>query len=71
MTCSVLEAENKTQVDKFLRESFISFNLITISKEISKMNRLRLDNADEMLQLTPRIHQTDGFFVALFERHSE
>mgnify|MGYP001182500151 CR=1 FL=1 len=71
MTCSVLEAENKTQVDKFLRESLISFNLITISKEISKMNRLRLDNADEMLQLTPRIHQTDGFFVALFERHSE
>ena len=24
MTCSVLEAENKTQVDKFLRESSIS-----------------------------------------------
>ena len=68
MTCSVLEAENTAQIEKFLMDSSISFDLVSVSEEARKLKGLRAQDDCKTLLLTPWNNQTDGFFIALLER---
>jgi len=68
MTCSVLAAENLAQVETFKMQNASTFKNIPISKEKSRIKGLLHQEGQETLLLTPWAHQTDGFFVALFER---
>ena len=73
ITCSVLPAENREQVDGFLsrhpdfavkpwREAWDA----AIDAEAPPS----ADGSDETLLMTPRSHGTDGFFVATLERRA-
>lgn len=53
-TCSILPVENQAQVNRFLA-AHPEFKLEVISFN---------DSSYDMLQLTPHIHGTDGFFLA-------
>ncbi len=68
MTCSVLEAENTAQIEKFLMDSSISFDLVSVSEKAKKLKGLRAQDDSKTLLLTPWNNQTDGFFIALLER---
>ena len=64
-TCSVLEEENEAIVDQFLalHADFILVPMSVILKE----QKIAL-TMHQYLKLLPHIHQTDGFFAAVFER---
>jgi 16S rRNA (cytosine967-C5)-methyltransferase len=68
MTCSVLEAENAAQIEKFIMDSSIPFDLVPVSEKVKKLTGLRAQNGCNTLLLTPWNHKTDGFFIALLER---
>ena len=66
-TCSVLESENMGQVQDFLHRQRM-FKLIPIGPIwLEKIGSLDVPVTDT-LQLTPRQHGVDGFFIAVFER---
>ena len=66
-TCSVLASENMAQVEDFLRHHMI-FKLLPIGPIwLEKIGSLDVP-ATDTLQLTPRQHGVDGFFIAVFER---
>ncbi|HSD92443.1 MAG TPA: RsmB/NOP family class I SAM-dependent RNA methyltransferase [Methyloceanibacter sp.] len=72
ITCSVLPSENGDQVDSFLA-GHPAFKLIPWPKlwEAALPDTPPIpsaDNSAETLQMTPRSHGTDGFFVAVMER---
>jgi len=64
-TCSILHEENSAIVRQFLA-SHGDFSL-TPMKEIIVKQRIRL-KMESYLELWPHLHQTDGFFAALFIR---
>lgn len=66
-TCSLLRDENEAIVDAFL-SAHPDFKL-TPANEILKQQDIALDTG-EYLKLLPHLHQTDGFFAAVFEKES-
>jgi len=71
VTCSVLPEENQDQVAWFL-ESNPEFKALPWADSwragVSDAPPLSAAGCGQALQLTPRVHTTDGFFVAILER---
>ncbi len=61
-TCSLLPEENQTIVSGFLA-THPQFSLLNCS-DLLAQQKIPL-NTGEFLQLSPRLHQTDGFFAAV------
>jgi 16S rRNA (cytosine967-C5)-methyltransferase len=66
-TCSLLYEENQSIVEKFLA-AHSDFMLLPAG-EVFKQQHIQLAMGD-YLQLTPQLHNTDGFFAAVLERDS-
>jgi 16S rRNA (cytosine967-C5)-methyltransferase len=71
-TCSLLPSENAAQVTSFAKDH-PEFTLRRIADvwadTVGRMpDAAGCPTADRLLQLTPAAHETDGFFVAVFER---
>ena len=65
-TCSILPAENRDQVQKFMK-AHSAFKLVPYMQQWSGAP-VSADSDKNTLQLTPYQHNTDGFFVAVMER---
>lgn len=68
MTCSLLAAENRDQVDAFLTSATGEFSLISMSKEWARATGQSMDISTDDLLLTPARHNTDGFYIAALSR---
>ncbi len=71
MTCSILSDENKDRADAFLAEhdGFRALDYRDVWKQVGGVNVPESACGDgPYLALTPAMHGTDGFFVAIFER---
>ena len=69
-TCSVLPSENMKQIEIFLDRHKL-FDVIPIAPVwLQKIGKIQVPTADT-LQLTPKQHGVDGFFVAILERAEE
>jgi 16S rRNA (cytosine967-C5)-methyltransferase len=66
-TCSLLREENQAIVEKFLA-AHPDFALLPAG-EVLQQQHIELAMGD-YLQLTPQLHNTDGFFAAVLERKS-
>lgn len=64
-TCSFLPEENQTIISDFLA-AHPQFTLLNCSELLSQQ-KIPLDTG-EFLQLSPKLHQTDGFFAAALMR---
>ncbi|HEY4542837.1 MAG TPA: RsmB/NOP family class I SAM-dependent RNA methyltransferase [Noviherbaspirillum sp.] len=64
-TCSLLDEENEQIVKRFQAEH-PDFRLVPM-QEVLAEQKIALDMS-QYLKLLPHIHQTDGFFAAVFER---
>ncbi len=71
VTCSILPEENADQV-KWFTEAVPDFSVVPMDQHWSKVlpgdAPRSADGSDELLQLTPHDHRTDGFFIAVLER---
>lgn len=67
-TCSLLHEENQEIIEHFLSENS-HFARLDCASVLSKQN-IPLDTG-EYLQLSPVLHNTDGFFAAILERRKE
>jgi 16S rRNA (cytosine967-C5)-methyltransferase len=65
-TCSLLREENQAIVETFLA-AHSDFTLLPAG-EVLKQQHIELSMGD-YLQLTPQLHNTDGFFAAVLERN--
>ncbi len=66
-TCSLLSDENERIAESFLA-THPDFKLLNAA-EILRQQQINLDTGD-YLKLLPHLHQTDGFFAAVFEKQS-
>jgi 16S rRNA (cytosine967-C5)-methyltransferase len=66
-TCSLLHEENQAIVQAFL-DAHPDFTLLPAG-EVLRQQHIELAMGD-YLQLTPQLHNTDGFFAAVLERKS-
>ena len=70
-TCSILPAENQDQVSAFLKRH-PGFKIIPYTeqwlKTLPSAPPRSANNRTDVLQLTPQMHRTDGFFVALLAK---
>mgnify|MGYP000287629833 FL=1 len=66
-TCSILKAENEDQVNRFLK-THPTFSLIDIRQIWQELLDSSCPTIETTLQLTPYQHQTDGFFISIFEK---
>jgi len=64
-TCSLLREENEQIAEQFLAKH-PEFKLLNAA-EILSSQQITLDTGD-YLKLLPHLHQTDGFFAAVFEK---
>jgi 16S rRNA (cytosine967-C5)-methyltransferase len=64
-TCSLLKEENEAIAEQFLA-NHPEFKLLNAA-EVLKQQQIELDTG-EYLKLLPHLHQTDGFFAAVFEK---
>jgi 16S rRNA (cytosine967-C5)-methyltransferase len=64
-TCSLLRDENEQIAENFLA-AHSDFKLLNAA-EILKQQQINLDTGD-YLKLLPHLHNTDGFFAAVFEK---
>lgn len=64
-TCSLLDEENEAIVSQFI-ESHPDFTLMPMATVLAEQ-KISLEMGD-YLKLLPHVHQTDGFFAAVFER---
>ncbi|MBL4692022.1 MAG: RsmB/NOP family class I SAM-dependent RNA methyltransferase [Magnetovibrio sp.] len=69
-TCSLLRDENEDRVDAFLKNhpDFYIVPIQTVWAETIKKSECPDMDESKFLRLTPHSHDTDGFFVAIFER---
>jgi len=67
-TCSLLPAENEQQIDAFLARH-PDFAIIPLEQAWDEGGALPC--AGPYLSLTPRVHDTDGFFGAVLERSAK
>ena len=73
MTCSILRAENAENAETFLdaHENFRALDYRDIWRQVIGSNPAQTAGPPEpYLTLTPALHGTDGFFVAIFERRA-
>jgi 16S rRNA (cytosine967-C5)-methyltransferase len=70
VTCSVLDAENNSQV-KWLLEQHPEFKSIPVSDVWSKTLKVPCPFTMDTAQFKPSTHGTDGFFVSIFERKNK
>jgi 16S rRNA (cytosine967-C5)-methyltransferase len=66
-TCSLLREENEDQAEWFLAEN-PDFEAFPVSRAWEEAIGGLCPAGADMLRLTPARHETDGFFVAIFER---
>jgi len=66
-TCSLLPAENEQQIDAFLTRH-ADFALVPLEQAWGEG---AVPCAGPYLSLTPRVHDTDGFFGAVLERRAD
>jgi len=66
-TCSLLRDENEAIVEAFI-EANPEFSLIP-ANEVLAHHHIALDTG-QYLKLLPHLHQTDGFFAAVFEKRA-
>ena len=64
-TCSLLDEENEAVVSQFI-DSHPDFTLVPMNVVLAEQ-KISLEMGD-YLKLLPHVHQTDGFFAAVFER---
>ena len=64
-TCSLLKDENENIAESFLA-THVDFKLLNAA-EILSQQQINLDTG-KYLKLLPHLHQTDGFFAAVFEK---
>ncbi|SES66133.1 16S rRNA (cytosine967-C5)-methyltransferase [Natronincola peptidivorans] len=64
-TCTIHPQENQKIVQAFLKKH-CNFKLVAINKEYESI--LPGEHKEEMIQLYPNIHGTDGFFIAKLEK---
>ena len=70
ITCSVLPAENRDQVDAFLARQ-ADFKLLPwpgLWEQAGSTAPASTDGSADTVQMTPLSHGTDGFFIAVLER---
>lgn len=72
MTCSLLHQENEHAVDQFLIQNAGDYSLLDYQdiwqRVLPSKPAVTASSNPSCLQLVPHMHQTDGFFVAIFER---
>jgi 16S rRNA (cytosine967-C5)-methyltransferase len=68
-TCSLFAEENDDQIRKFLAHQ-PNFKLLPISQVWHSVLGTQCPVTTDTLQLTPHLHNVDGFFVAVMERTS-
>ncbi len=67
-TCTLSDAENKDNVTWFLNE-YPDMKPVSFAAAIPGLNREEQEQAEKgALELLPFCHETDGFFLALFEK---
>jgi 16S rRNA (cytosine967-C5)-methyltransferase len=64
-TCSLLDEENEAIAEQFLA-THADFTLVPMA-DVLREQKIPLEMQD-YLKLVPHVHQTDGFFAAVFER---
>lgn len=64
-TCSILPEENEQQIKKFL-ERHKDFRLLPLSKAWPEGNKIPCEG--NYMRLTPKRHNTDGFFTAVLKK---
>ena len=65
-TCSILDEENGAIVRAFLTEH-PEFELLPV-KNVLEPHGILLPACNEMMQLYPHVHGTDGFFAAVLQK---
>jgi 16S rRNA (cytosine967-C5)-methyltransferase len=68
-TCSLLREEDEAQAEAFLAAT-PDFSLLPMARAWRETIGGVSPGGEDYLRLTPARHGTDGFFVAIFERHS-
>ena len=66
VTCSILESENESQIEKFLAEK-TNFRVAT-KDNLCSNSFYQIMNREGFLKLTPYKNGTDGFFASLLQR---
>lgn len=69
-TCSLLPAENQSQVERFLADRS-DFRLVPLTEVWREALPGKPPSRDDTLLLRPAGHGTDGFFVAVLERRKQ
>ena len=67
-TCSLLREEDEAQAEAFLAAE-PDFSLLPVARVWGDTIGGASPGGEDYLRLTPARHGTDGFFVAIFERH--
>jgi len=67
-TCSLLREEDEAQAEAFLAAE-PEFSLLPVARAWVETIGGASPVGEHYLRLTPARHGTDGFFVAIFERH--
>jgi 16S rRNA (cytosine967-C5)-methyltransferase len=67
-TCSLLRDEDEAQAEAFLAAE-TNFSLLPMARVWDETIGGASPGGEDYLRLTPARHGTDGFFVAIFERH--
>ena len=67
-TCSLLREEDEAQAEAFLAAE-PDFSLLPVARAWAETIGGASPGGEDYLRLTPARHGTDGFFVAIFERH--
>lgn len=71
VTCSVLHEENEAQAEQFLAET-VDFAVVPVARAwdetIGTPYPAPMSHGGVFLRLSPALHGTDGFFMAIFER---
>jgi 16S rRNA (cytosine967-C5)-methyltransferase len=67
-TCSLLREEDEAQAEAFLAAE-TDFSLLPVARVWEETVGGSSPGGEDYLRLTPARHGTDGFFVAIFERH--
>lgn len=72
VTCSLLPAENQHQISEFIKQnsafSLLPFSRIWAAQGENAPPLTSADGAEATLTLTPRCHNTDGFFIAILQK---
>jgi 16S rRNA (cytosine967-C5)-methyltransferase len=68
-TCSLLREEDEAQAEAFLAAE-PGFSLLPVARAWAEAIGGASPGGEQYLRLTPAQHGTDGFFVAIFERHA-